>query len=522
MVFDRGWILNAEDEPLAKGRLAGIVANLTRQRWRQLLLENACAGLFWGIAVSTVAAAAIKLAAPGVTVPIVVAPIVALALAAALLKTWFDRPDRLQVAILADLQLRLKQRLSTAWEFAERDLDPALARYLAVQAVNQRYPPRHQPVFRMRATVPARLLPLVALLLILVSIVDLPRLQGQTALLVDDLVVSEGTRLREFARQMRVRAQREGLHRSTAESENMRRLGARMESGSISREQALHRLQDLGEALSEQRRAALADTANYAPGTIAVGPAAGSDAARWRELLEQLMQGRLTPGELDLSGQETRDLSSIGITTDALQEALDNFVAGEPEDLRQIVTELSRVELAAEDADELGRAGQRVAQARENLGDLSADSEEFMASGSGVDIATHDDDAGVSGAMFRRSADKNDLTTPAERGMGMGSGATQRHPAQSLNARSPRDDVALRPQSRLRDGISFATEAWVLPRAGQPRVSTAQIDPQFAAQVEEVFAREQYPLHHKEFIRRYFLELSRGAAGATRNEKEQQ
>jgi len=32
--------------------------------------------------------------------------------------------------------------------------------------------------------------------------------------------------------------------------------------------------------------------------------------------------------------------------------------------------------------------------------------------------------------------------------------------------------------------------------------------------VEEVLSREHYPAHHKEFIRRYFLNLSRGARGA--------
>jgi hypothetical protein len=37
---------------------------------------------------------------------------------------------------------------------------------------------------------------------------------------------------------------------------------------------------------------------------------------------------------------------------------------------------------------------------------------------------------------------------------------------------------------------------------------------EFAPQVEEVLSREDYPVHYKEFIRRYFLNLSRGARGA--------
>jgi hypothetical protein len=34
---------------------------------------------------------------------------------------------------------------------------------------------------------------------------------------------------------------------------------------------------------------------------------------------------------------------------------------------------------------------------------------------------------------------------------------------------------------------------------------------EFATQLESVLSKDQYPAHYKEFIRRYFLNLSQGA-----------
>jgi hypothetical protein len=518
MVFDRAWMINESNEPLARDRLNDIVAYLTRQKWRQLAIENGCAGLFWGLAVSAAAVIAIRLAAPGLTITAVVAVLVGIAVTAALLKTWLARPGKLQVAILADIELKLKQRLSTAWEFAERGTDPALAHYLALQAVKRRYPSRHHAVFPIRATVWVRLVPLVTLLLLLVSVLDLPRLPGPAAQAIDDVVVTEGKRLREFARQMQVRAERAGLPRSTAESENIRRLGARMEGGSISRTQSLHRLQNLGEALSGQRRAALTDagSSGTSPDALARAGSGNSDTSRLRDLFERLLQGGFTSAELDLPAQEAESLSAAGITPEALRDALDKLAAGEPGDLQQMVEELSRIEQALEDAEELSRATERVAQVRENLGDLSAPDEHSPSGAPGIAMSADEDDPGDFGNLSRPSDGEN-----YPRGMGAGAGPTQRQRARYLDPDSPREEIGLQAQSQFREGSGFTTQTRILPRAAQPSVAIRQIDPQFAAQVEEVFAREQYPLHHKEFIRRYFLELSQGVAGETSSEEQQ-
>ena len=62
------------------------------------------------------------------------------AVAVALVVGWLRRPAALEVAIRADLALRLKQRLSTAWEFMTVRGEDALAERLAAQAVKAGLP----------------------------------------------------------------------------------------------------------------------------------------------------------------------------------------------------------------------------------------------------------------------------------------------------------------------------------------------------------------------------------------------
>jgi hypothetical protein len=70
----------------------------------------------------------------------------------------------------------------------------------------------------------------------------------------------------------------------------------------------------------------------------------------------------------------------------------------------------------------------------------------------------------------------------------------------------------------MREGESHSSHARLPARAGKSSVENVEMAREFAPQVEEVLSREQYPAHYKEFIRRYFLSLSRGTGGAPRQD----
>jgi len=520
MTFDRAWSITALDERRAPERLANIIAHLTQQKWRRSFIEYGWVGLFWGLAISAVSVLALKIYVPHLSSSMCAVLMTSGALAVAIAKAWLARPDELQVAIQADVALKLKQRLSTAWEFSQTDSESELSHRLAVQAVSQRYPPPSQAVFAVRLNTWARLIPLAALALVLVNVLDLQQLPGSTAPIVDDAVVSEGVRLREFARQMQVRALRDALPRSQTESENMRRLGSRMESGSLSRQEAVSRLQELGQSLAHQRRAALSDGGSKTGIAESFSPIGNgeNDASQLKELLEQLLQGKLTAGEIAALSPESESLSRLGISIQDLSSALESYAAGHPLDVQQIVDDLERQELAIDDAGELGRAIRQIDQVRENLGDVMVSADQLMQRGDGTQ---DDSDVRALGGPMGRAAGDADSGPMNQAGFGSGSVETPRKRPRTLDPNSERNDIVLKPQSNFREGSGFTTETRVLPKAGKTTVENVELDVRFDAQMEEVLSKDDYPLHQKEFIRRYFLSLSQGVSSDVQASEEQ-
>ena len=82
-----------------------------------------------------------------------------------LLAGWWRRPAALDVAISADLNLKLKQRLSTAWEYMGASGDGALTDRLALQAVGAGLPDDPWSVFPLRVNRWGWLVPLAAMAL---------------------------------------------------------------------------------------------------------------------------------------------------------------------------------------------------------------------------------------------------------------------------------------------------------------------------------------------------------------------
>ena len=501
----------------AGARLGDFVRDLTRARRLQILVELAGGGLFFGLLAACIPILAIRLGELSLPEWPTASAALALSLAAAALLAWRRRPDTLQVSIQADLELGLQQRLSTAWEFALRDPGTLLSSRLAAQALARKAPLTHL-VFPLRITAWGRLAPLAALLLALVALVDPGWRIENPIVSIDPLVAEEGVRLREHGRRMEEQARRESLPRSREAASALQRLGARMESGSSSRRQALSRLRELDATLEEERRTVLSDTlpagaADLPPGTLAGAPLFSD--GRLGALLSSAQQGTLSPGDLEMLGTESTWMSALGIAPSELEEALARYASGEHEALRDLLERLSDLDGALREAALLWDAEQAVRLARENLGDAGAllgflgDREQAAGEGDGA--------LALLNAQFPVRSDEDAGPFGALRGPGRGEGAQ----VQSLPSISPRstrtpDEVALEVKGRPGDGDVYRTEARVLPRAGHVSTPAAALAPEFHGEVEAVLAKQNYPLHQKELVRRYFLRLSQGTvAGRT-------
>ena len=508
------WSLTRGDERLSAGaRLKAVVRGLTRANRRQVFVACAWGGLFWGLMASCAAVLVIRIGRLPYSAWDVVAWILGLALAAAAVIARKRCPDDLHVAILADLRLDLQQKLSTAWEFARGQTDAALAERLAVQAVKARLPAKPEHVFPLGINTWGRCTPVAASLLVLVSILDLSQFTEPAVSEPDEVVVDEGLRLRDYGRQMEGRARREGLRHSATASQTIQRLGSRMQSGTLSRRRALSRLRQMGTTLDEQRRLALSAGIETKIGPLAIESLVVSSVMQGsslRAMLQKLLDGRLESSDVQALREDPGVLSRFGISPEELQGALDRFAAGDGQDLRWILETLSRIDQTLRDAEELYQAQAEVKRARRRLGDAAVSA---ARRGEGSDVAASGEEEGVDSlpgsGLAEESAGEGDRFT-----LGLASGhspqGTNRRRLPSFEPGAERGGVLLKPESRIRDGRVFTSEARVLPRPGRATLETLELDARFTAQVEEVLSKEEYPLHYKEFIRRYFLGLSGG------------
>lgn len=492
----------------AEDRLRTTVGALVRARRLQLLINHVCVGLAIGLAAATVVVLVARLASSSHSVlELTIATLVA-ALAIALLVGWGRRPDALDVAIRADVALRLKQRLSTAWEYMQAHDDAELARRLAAQAVRERLPARPGLVFPLRLNRWGRLAPLAAMALLLAAVLDLTPLQLGAPHQTDERVVEEGHRLSAFGREMRERAAREKLPLSAKQAGEIERLGARMESGALPRRESLGLLRQLGESLDKDSRQAAAgmdrkradarrsDGADRPPG----------------ENTAEMLEGKVRAHRKDSRalGTYLNDLSRSGASRHEMEDTLrKRYPAADDEEVRAMLEDMAQVERARREQEELQGATAQLRQAQENLGEAIA----ALLAGRGLPTEDEGEDqegdrtsnAGPEGS--RRSGEsrgasrfgsQGDSSTAAERG---------RAPVLSDPAKS---GPILKPRGDVREGESLVTHGQVLPKVGLPSVENVHMKAEFATQVEEVLSKEQFTAHSKEFIRRYFLTLSQG------------
>jgi hypothetical protein len=521
-----GFWFRPRDPLLPRARLRAAVLDLTRARRLQVLVDHGFAGLLIGLALAAAAMLAARVAQ--VQPWPLAGAVVAMALAAAVLAGWRRRPGALDVAIRADLKLKLKQRLSTAWEYLAAHPDGELTERLAVQAVNAGLPADPGTVFPLRVNRWGRLAPLAALALLLAAVIEIDRPQASAARAPDARGVSEGERLGAFGRAMQERAARERLPRSSRQGAELERLGTRMESGALSRNQAVGELRRMGTSLEEERRQALAEAGGADGGPRNAGKGAppgnrgspsgtpaGSD-LNPEAMLDRMRRGGLDSADLRALTRYQQELERSGGAGDALDKALERQRAGADDALKEILENLARTERARKEARELGRAREQVLRSQESLGDAQAAA---RGRGARAEIDWDDDerldrDAGSAGSE-RAEARRSDAPGRADpRSASQGDGvATDRAQSPYRPEPGPRGPV-LQPQGEMREGEAHSSQARLPARAGRASVENVEMAREFAPQVEEVLSREHYPAHYKEFIRRYFLSLSRGTRDA--------
>ena len=443
-------------------------------------------------------------------------------LGAWLVVLWRSRPRPMQIVLDADLTMNLRQKLSTAWEFRVADRDPEITASLARQAMSARLPLRPSRVFPVQFTAWARLVPAGGALLLLAAVVDLTPIEDTGNLVsesggrVDRAVLDEGARLLEFARNMEQRALTQALSRTLPQATAMYRIGAAMRRGDLDRDDSLDVLAKYGVTLAEESDAAIKDALSL--DVRGAAAARGLDMAALRaelgnlvnrDVLRRLSLGTLTRDDLRRLEENADALERAGVSLQALREALERFEAGDVDPLRKMLDHLSTVERLLGDMGEIGRARVRIRRARRSLGDSSPLANETDLVG---DPSMDSEALGLGGQ--EEAPVTGDVEGPAAEldGVGDGANASERS-ERKLDGRELRPGtISIRPDRSLEGVVMLGVTTQALPRLNEVSRPAAKIQRRFERQMEAVLAKEEYPLHRKELIRRYFLSLSQGEA----------
>lgn len=510
----------------ALDHLAATVNRLVRAERRQTLTHYGLAGLFWGITAASVAVLAIRLGTLpdsllSVSIGHATFTCIVAGLTIGLTIGWLTRRSPLAVAILADIRLNLKQRLSSAWELYENDNQSATAAGISRQLLKSRTPVG-QRVFPLSAksgnaqyTRPGvrwgRLVPAAALLLLLLNTLNFERFAGQGASQVDSAVQREGTTLRTYGGSLALRARNDNLEASQKMAESIRQTGRRMEGGTLARGPALDRLNQLRRDISNAHQ-------RLAPRNGNARAVSESDQSRARSVIEnaasELNNGTASVSELRDNTSLKNALATANINTEAFSKALQDAHNGDPENLEKILQELREDGRAARDAEELERAYERVQSIRENLG-AQAEPRSSAPSGNASGSQTDDDFAEQNSDMAQAENSDSSSVVFSDRGR---SGGRTPAPDVTLNDASDAapdpDQPGVRPAGKIGEGSEVVTQTRIAAKQGEVTTPMQTSNPQQQQKLEAILAKDTLPAHQKAYVRRYFLELSRAVSAA--------
>ena len=355
-----------------------------RRRIRLLLVEKHA--LTVGAAAAGAAAVLVLLSKwfDALAEPLLLFMVVAAGLVAGAAWGMLRRLTPFATARAAEKRLDLKERLSSAVSISERSAKPVIRsaqsemeEAVVEDAARHAQAIRPSDVFAHRfGREMAVFGVMLAVLLGLYYIPQIPAVQSPTRRAEVRVMKREGARLRELAKEAIKRVSPENRQIVRRVALNMERLGKRLESGRMTRKQAMLSLAKLSKDIKDTQDRLAAKAAGQKPMSQAVKDMRDASAKLARKMLEQIEKQRRKNGKIDPKMEELskrlKDLqASSGKMSDEevrrAEKELSRFLQGEkgvpvPPELARMFAELLKnedyrkaMELMNELAKKLGR-----------------------------------------------------------------------------------------------------------------------------------------------------------------------
>lgn len=428
-----------------------------------------------------------------------------------------SRADPMEVLIRADRTLKLKERLSTAYELAKHPHSHPFRLIVLQEAARAA---RSVNPFRViPATTPRTLrwIPFLLLAMILVFVVDLGGLLPTSLVGGDDhphpALYEQGQKIERLGKRLETEARLRGLERSLEAARRMQSVGQRLQHERINDREAMARVNSLADYVRNleeelRRMAVLEDVSLSNVREVMINQ--GNMANEVQRLLGMLGRGKLSPDEMRTLQERLQNLGQQGYFDEQVSEALSQLREGDFEGAKEFLENFLLQDQFAQDFEHLRRAEQALERGMEygfdgsedmdfdHPGQEAGDYSDYEMAGNplGGGDGVFDDFEG--GDYF----DSEDMGSSSSVGTGRG-----------VESEAPRGRLteANAPPSKITgqsgEGGVRRTFVRALPLKADASVPLEEVLATYQRSAEESFLREEIPLANRDIVRAYFLSI---------------
>jgi len=428
-----------------------------------------------------------------------------------------SRADPLGLLIRADRILRLKERLSTAYELTMSP-HPHPLRPLVLQEAAR--VARSVNPFRVIPSSTPRTLrwtPFLLLAIVLVLVVDFGLILPQALVGGDSqpspAMYDQGQQLERVGKRLETEARRHGLERSLEAARRMQTLGQRLQNERVNEREALARVNSLADYIRNleeelKKMAVLEDISLSKVREVTVSQA--SISSEVQRLLGMMGRGKLSPSEMRNLQDRLQNLGQQGNLDERLSEAVNQLRDGDLDGAREMLENYLLQDQLAQDFEHLKRAERGLDRNFEPGLDGSEEMElgpSDRDSGEDSDYEMAGDPRGGSGVLpgdFEGGDFLDSEGTGSNSSVGSGRGAE----AESPRSRIPEANA---PASRITgqsgDGGVRRSYVRALPLKAEAAVPLEEVLTTYQKRAEESLLREEIPPNNRDLVKTYFLAI---------------
>ncbi len=443
--------------------------------------------------------------------------VMALSAIGALIIGLRSRADPLGLLIRADRTLKLKERLSTAYELANSP-HPHPLRVLVLQEA-ARVARSVNPFRVIPNTTPRTLrwMPFLLLAIVLVLVVDFglilpPSLVGEDGR-QNPALHAQGQQLERLGKRLETEAQRRGLERSLEAARRMQTMGQRLQNEKVNEREALARVNSLSEYVRNleeelKKMAVLEDISVSKVREVMINQASVSGEVQ--RLLGMLGRGKLSPSEMHNLQERLQSLGQQGGVDERLSEALNQLREGDLDGARESLENFLAQDQLAQDFEHLKRAERALDHGMER-GFNPGEEMDFDHSGSHSGEYGDDEMAGDPlGGGGGTPGDFEGGDYLDSEGMGSNSSVGS---GRGTESEAPRNRIAETnaPPTRLSgqsgEGGVRRTYVRALPLKADASTPLEKVIATYQQRAEESLLREEIPPNNRDIVKAYFLSI---------------